>query len=146
MKEDTINRLDQEFVEFPVMRSDDVPSDEEIDAASQKIGIQFPEDYRQFLQRYGSAMVGAYPIFGLRPVAVLGKRRWSVLEMTNQFRSSSSDEFSDWIVFSEDHAGSPIGMDTKGKVWINDHDFGGVTELADSFEEYIRIQCLKLTK
>ena len=144
MKPDTWDHLEQEASEFPMMRASELPSESEVDAASKEIGIPFPEDYREFLLRYGGAMVGPYPIFGLRPAEVMGKSRCSVVDVTRQVRSSGLDGVSNWIVFSEDHAGNPIGMDADGKVWIYDHDFGGVTKLAEGFEEYIRTQCLKL--
>jgi hypothetical protein len=35
-------------------------------------------------------------------------------------------------------------LDADGKVWISDHDFGGVQVIAKSFEEYLRKSCLKL--
>ena len=145
MNKETLDRLDHMFAESPIMRASELPSESEVDAASKEIGIKFPEDYREFLLRYGGAMVGAYPIFGLRPAEVMGKSRWSVVDMTRQVRSWGLDGVSNWIVFSEDHAGNPIGMDADGKVWIYDHDFGGVTELAGSFEEYIREHCLELS-
>lgn len=138
----TLDKLDKMFAESPVMRAEDVPTEDEVNAASQEIGIPFPEDYREFLLRYGGATVGPYPVFGLRPTDVMDDDRWSVLDVTSEVRSSGLDGVSNWIVFSEDHAGNPIGMDADGKVWIFDHDFGGVTELAESFEEYVRTQCL----
>lgn len=144
MNSDTLAKLDEMFAESPVMRAEDVPTGDEVDAASQEIGIPFPEDYREFLLRYGGAMVGPYPVFGLRMTDVMDDSRWSVVDVTREIRSCGLDGVSKWIVFSEDHAGNPIGMDTDGKVWIYDHDFGGVTKLAEDFEEYIRTHCLKL--
>jgi hypothetical protein len=35
-------------------------------------------------------------------------------------------------------------MDAEGVVWIHDHDFGGISAVARSFEEYVRGRCLKL--
>ena len=144
MNKDTVDRLDQMFAESPLIRAGDAPAKDEVNAAAHEIGLPFPEGYREFLLRYGGAMVGPYPVFGLRPSDVMEDDRWSVVDVTSEVRSSGLDGVSNWIVFSEDHAGNPVGMDGDGKVWIFDHDFGGVTELAASFEEYIRIQCLKL--
>jgi hypothetical protein len=36
-------------------------------------------------------------------------------------------------------------MDKDGTIWIHDHDFGGLSQLASSFEEYVRVHCLKLS-
>ena len=145
MKHDTWDQLERKLADAPIMRASDRPSEEEVDAASKEIGIPFPQDYREFLLRYGGAMVGPYPVFGLRAVPVMEDDRWSVVDVTRQVRSWGLEGVSNWIVFSEDHAGNPIGMDADGKVWIYDHDFGGVSELAGSFEEYIREHCLELS-
>lgn len=144
MTPDTLERLDEMFAESPVMRADDVPSVSEVDLASEDIGIQFSQDYREFILRYGGATVGPYPVFGLRACDIMDNDRWSVVEVTNEIRSSGIAGVSGWIVFSEDHSGNPIGMDADGKVWIFDHDFGGVAEMASDFEEYIRTHCLKV--
>lgn len=144
MMKDTIDRLNSEFAQFPTMRADELPSSTEIEDASKQIGVPFPRDYQEFLGNYGGAMVGAYPIYGLRPVPVMGKRRWSVVEVTRQCRNGKIPGCDAWIVFSEDQAGNPIGIDAAGAVWIHDHDFGGIAPLAKDFEEYIRKQCLNL--
>lgn len=149
MKPDTITLLDRLFVETPILRAKDLPSSEEIETASGEIEIAFPSDYREFILRYGGAIVGAFPIFGLRFCELMGDDRWSVVKMTHEYRNdlkaAGVDCATEWVVFSEDHAGNPVGMDREGKVWIYDHDFGGLTKLASSFEEYIRTQCLKLS-
>jgi SMI1 / KNR4 family (SUKH-1) len=144
MRQDTISRLDAKFAEFPIMRASDQPSEAEIARIEQQIGVPFVEDYRQILLRYGGAMVGAYPVFGLRPVEVMGAKHWSVVEVTMFHRSQRVPYIDQWVVFSEDHAGNPIGMDRDGLVWIHDHDFGGLAPLAHDFEECIRERFLKL--
>lgn len=145
MSPDTIEKLNSEFAEFPIMCASEIPSQAEVESAEEVIGIPFSPDYKDFLLQYGGAMVGPYPIFGLRQAKVMGDNRWSVIEMTRRFRHDSGvEEISSWIVFSEDQAGSPVGMDATGKVWIFDHDFGGVHAEAGSFEEYVRCKCLQL--
>jgi len=149
MTPDTVEKLDLMFLESPVMRAEDVPSVQEVETAEQQIGVPFPDDYREFLLRYGGAMVGPYPIFGLRPCHVMGDDQWSVINVTDEyrckFRRAGIDCISNWIVFSEDHGGNPVGMDATSTVWIHDHDFGGLSELAAGFEDYIRTHCLKVS-
>ena len=87
-------------------------------------------------------MVGPYPIFGLRPVEVMGDDHWSAVDITKCFRNNGLPGTEDWLIFSEDHAGNPIGMNSTGEVWIFDHDFGGSALLAPTFEAYLRIGCL----
>ncbi|WP_436717015.1 SMI1/KNR4 family protein [Roseiconus lacunae] len=144
MNDETLNALNAMFSATPVMRSDDSASENELDAASERLRVQFPSDYREFVMRYGGAMVGPYPVFGLRPVDVMEDNRWSVVEITESIRDELPFAL-EWVVFSEDHSGNPIGFDTAGRVFIFDHDFGGETQIADSFESYIRSHCLKMT-
>ena len=146
MMPDTINRLDTKFTEFPIMRAADAPSEAEIVQAEQQIGVPFPDDYRQFLSRYGGAMVGPYPIFGLRPVEVMDVDLWSVLDVTRHYRSQEVPGTDHWAIISMDHAGNPIGMDRDGVIWIHDHDFGGLSPLARDFEDYVRVWCLRERK
>lgn len=144
MSPETVARLRSEFDSFPNMVAESQPTSEEIDQAASELRVPFTDDYVEFLRVFGGAMVGAYPIFGLRPVSVMGKRRWSVVAMTKLYRQHSVPGVDDWIVFSEDHAGNPVGFDAKGTVWTHDHDFGGITQLSDSFEHYLRERCLKI--
>lgn len=144
MKKDTLERLESKFAEFPIMRSELLPTSDEIDKASIEVGVPFSSDYQAFLLRFGGAMVGAYPIFGLRPVSVMGDDRWSVVDVTRWYRKENVPGCNAWVIFSEDQAGNPVGMDRDGVIWIHDHDFGGITRLANDFEEYIRVRCLGL--
>ncbi len=152
MNPDTWTVLDRKFAEdervgaASITKALEVPSTAEILIAGQELGVPFPPDYKQFLSQYGGAMVGAYPILGLRPVAVMGDDFWSVVDVTRHFRSQRVPGCDTWVIISYDHAGNPIGFDSEGVIWIHDHDFGGITRLADSFEDYIRTWCLKLPK
>lgn len=145
MKFDTISRLDAEFAEFPIMRALNQPSEEEISRIEQLIGVPFPDDYKQFILLYGGAMVGAYPVFGLRPVEVMGNNHWSILDVTEHYRANGTPGTNQWAIFSEDHSGNPIGMDKDGVIWTYDHDFGGTVCLANDFEDCIRVRFLKLS-
>lgn len=144
MSPETVKRLRGEFDSFPSMVAESRPDVDEIARAASELGVPFTDGYIEFVREFGGAMVGPYPIFGLRPVSVMGKRRWSVVELTNLYRQRSVPGTDDWVVFSEDHAGNPVGFDANGTVWTHDHDFGGITKLCDSFEQYVRERCLKI--
>jgi hypothetical protein len=143
MREETWKALESMFARTPIMRAECVTRDE-IDAASRALGIPFPEDYQEFVSRYGGAIVGPYRIFGLRQAAVMGKAEGSVVDETRHFQRLRWPGAEHWVVFSTDHAGNPIGFDRDGKIWISDHDFGVVEVIAENFEEYLRKRCLKL--
>lgn len=139
---ETLERLRLELADSPILRADFLPTIDEIDRVSQDLSLTFVADYREFLLSFGGAMVGPYPIFGLRPVEVMGNDHWSAADITMRFRNNGLPGTEDWLIFSEDHAGNPIGMNSTGQVWIFDHDFGGSTLLAPTFEAYLRIRCL----
>ncbi|MCG6154922.1 SMI1/KNR4 family protein [Rubinisphaera margarita] len=142
MRNETIELLRAEFAESPILHAQSFPSNEEVDHASRELGVPFDSDFREFLLKFGGAMVGPYPIFGLRPVEVMGNDHWSVVDVTRWYRNNGVPGSEAFVVISEDHSGNPVGMDANGRVWIYDHDFGGLAELSPTFETYLRIQCL----
>lgn len=141
MIDSTWKLLDGEFSRFPTLRGGEVPFDE-IDGASDAIGISLPQDYRDFIHRYGSAMVGSFPIFGLRPVDAMGNQ-WSVIDTNRQYRDQQWAGVEGWLVVSADLSGNPIGIDKQGVVWLSDHDYGSIEKLAQTFEEFLLRHCLK---
>lgn len=143
MREDTWDSLAKMFTAFPVMRAEGVDVGE-IDAASHELGLPFPNDFRDFLSRYGGAIVGPYPVFGLRRAEPMGRNEESVVEVTRHFRKKRWPGTEAWVIFSIDLAGNPIGFDREGKVWISDHDRGLIEIISDTFEAYLRERCLKI--
>lgn len=141
MKEDTIRAIGEMIREAPFMGATDVPNESEVDSAANRLGTPFIPDYREFLLHFGAAMVGPYPVFGLRPVPAMDAQRWSVVTITESIRRDVS-ETAHWVIFSEDHAGNPIGFDRHEDIWIYDHDEGVTERIAGDFESYIRRNCL----
>lgn len=148
MKPETWTLLDRQFAEDEAIagralsKALEVPSEKEIADAAVAIGCTFDEDYVAFLRRYGGATVGSLPVFGLRPVEVMGKR-WSVVELTKWFREQGWPGVSEWYVISEDGFGNPIGIAKDGRVMISDHDVGNVSVLASDLEDFLLHHCLK---
>jgi len=138
----TFDKLDQEFSMLPIMRASDTPSDEEVAHAASALGVTFHHDYVAFLRRYGGAMIGSLPVFGLRPVKVMGKR-WSVVDVTEWFRKQGWPGTHAWYVISEDGFGNPIGVAEDGRVMLFHHDAGQEQVLADDFERFLIEHCLK---
>jgi SMI1-KNR4 cell-wall len=115
----------------------------EILRASVELGMRFPEDYTEFVERYGGAEVGPCPIFGLRKAPCMANL-YSVIDVNLEFRKSSPPGTDDWLIVSSDHSGNWIGITPGGKVSMWDHDFGELVQLADNFEGYLRKVCLEL--
>lgn len=122
------------------MKADTV-EEKEISAAEEKLGFDFDPDYRDFVKRYGGAVVGPFPIFGLRHAEPMDDTQWSVIDVTEHYQQEGWRGVDDWYIVSVDHADNPVGLDSDGIVYKSDHDFGVVEKMADSFEEYI-LGCL----
>jgi cell wall assembly regulator SMI1 len=143
VKVDTWAQLNALFDASPLLRAGTV-GEGEVRAAEKQLGIELPDDYRKFIMLYGGALVGPFPIYGLRLAKPMGKSEGSFVEVTRQFRKQRWRGVDDWVVFSTDHSGNPIGLDRSGVVWLSDHDRGSVEKLADDFDGYIRRWCLGL--
>lgn len=144
MKSDTWQALDELYATHPIMKAESVPY-EEIDSAFAEIAFGLPDDYREFIHRYGGAIVGAFPVFGLRRAGPMGVDDGSFIEVTESFRRQRWPGVENWAVISTDHAGNPIGLDAEGKVWIYDHDACAAQVIAGDFESYLRKRCLNLS-
>jgi hypothetical protein len=140
MKQETWARLDREFSRFPMMKAS-AASQQEIEEAAEALGCFLQKDYIDFLLRYGGAIVGPYPIFGLHRPPAMGAP-WSFVDVTKQFRADGWKGTCEWCIISEDGFGNPIGVSSDGKVWVSDHDAGQITEIAANFEEFLRQHCL----
>ena len=144
MKQETIRKLDEDFQKHPVTVSGPVAMSE-VSALEQQAGFSLPQDYKEFVARYGGGIVGPYSVYGLRGADAMGDDEASALEVTRKFRNQGWRGTETWLVISTDHAGNPVGLDKDGKVWISDHDAGVVEIIANSFEDYLRKRCLKMT-
>lgn len=140
MKQAIQDRLDELFASDPFMKAGAV-DEAKVDAAQQALGVVFSKEYWQFLKRYGGALVGPLPVYGVARAEPMDEELWSVVTVTRHFRKQSWPGVEHWYVISMDHAGNPIGIDESGKVLTYDHDAGETIELAEDFERYLE-RCL----
>jgi SMI1/KNR4 family protein SUKH-1 len=143
MRNQTWQALEDIFSEYPILKAEPVESPEVI-AAEREIGIPLAEDYKEFIRRYGGAIVGPFPVYGLRRAEPMGDDESSFLEVTERFRKDRWPGVEKWVIISTDFDGNPVGLDPEGKIWISDHDECAIQLLARSFEEYLRDWCLRL--
>ena len=53
-------------------------------------------------------------------------------------RAARADADGGWFVIGWDKGGNPFGIHLKsGKILVEDHDFGGIHEMASSFEAFL---------
>jgi len=143
MRDETWTALEELFSDYSVLKAGEVDF-EEIAEAEQTIGIALDAGYKEFVRRYGGAIVGPFPIYGLRRAVAMAEDEGSFIEVTESFRNQKWPHVDNWAVVSMDHAGNPVGLDAKGNVWIYDHDVSAAQIIATDFESYLRKQCLGL--
>jgi len=146
MQEDTWNQIAARQTGFETLVQGQGPpvTEAEIEQAACELGLSFPAEYREFLLRLGGAVIGAYALYGLRPVEFMGDA-WSVMDANRALRTEGWPGIEEWLIICEDGRGNPIGLAPDGQVRVVDHDCGFETRvLAASFEDFIRRKCLSL--
>lgn len=142
MRTETLQALEEMFQKAPVMCGG-TASSREVDQMESIIGFRFPADYREFVEKFGAAVVGSFSVYGARAAHAMASDESSAIEVTNRFRADGWQGTEEWLIVSMDLSGNPIGLDRDGNVWISDHDVGSIQKLAPTFEDYLR-RCLNL--
>jgi hypothetical protein len=141
MKTETWKLIEDFFIDSPRLKAEPVPY-EVIDKHFDDHHFRIPEDYREFLHRYGAGILGAYTIYGIGSCKLMGNDSESARKVTEFFKSQSWPGIDGWLIISVDTSGNPIGMDDSGKIGISDVVHGCVDELANDFEEFICEWCM----
>jgi hypothetical protein len=143
MKPETRRAIEEHYAEFPQSHSGGV-GESEIQEASRTMGIVFPDDYREFLTRYGGGHIGSYAVAGLRKWGFAANDDWNIVDQTMHFRNQKWPGTEQWAVFTSDGSGNPIGFDDSGRVWLSDHDSCEIVGLELDFELWVRCWALDL--
>ncbi len=144
MNEDTWAQLEKSFHKWPQARATPVTATE-FDQEMRPF-LPIDADYREFVLRYGGAIVGPHPIYGLRKPCFMGTvgGKATATELTLMFRETQWKGIDQWLIFSIDQGGNPIGFAADGAVWLSDQtNFGQVLQIASGFEDYLLKWCLK---
>lgn len=134
--------LDAEFEEFPVLVAGPARQSD-FEKIEKFAGFPLPNSYRDFVTRYGGAVVGPYSVFGFGASDAMGANEGSVIDVTNRFRADRWPGSDRTLVVSMDHAGNAIMLGEDGEVVRFDHDSGDTETLARNFESFILDWCLK---
>lgn len=106
-----------------------------------KLDTTFCQQYKDFLLRYGGGYVGAYPIYGLRKDRMMDNKLWAIDVITNHFIKQGLTFIEGNYVISDDQSGNPVFIKKNGKVYIYDHDYNELDEIAIDFEQFL-LKCL----
>ena len=93
---------------------------------------QIPEDYRWFLFTCGGGH------FGAEEVDDIVQLTRSHAKFRREFGPPRGWTMHDVFIIGWDGAGNPFGIETTtGRVVVEDHNFGGIHELASSLEQFM---------
>ena len=113
MEQSPWDRIKADAASYPMMYGNGIGAPE-INQAEQELGVAFDPDYVCFLKEYGGAMIGPEPLLGLSQADVMGSDLWSVVEVTQRFRTDGWGGVDDWYIVSVDGAGNPVGVAPDG--------------------------------
>ena len=146
MEEETWKRICDRFQRWPQDMASPVEASE-FDFAMAGFEPNIDPDYRTFVLRYGGGFVGPNPIYGLRRTATMGiiGGTSTAPDMTRWFRGKHWPGVDEWLIFSIDQGGNPVGFAKDQSVWLSDQmDFKQIVQIASNFEDYILKWCLQL--
>ena len=91
-----------------------------------------PDDYRWFLQTCGGGHFGAEEVDDITELAK------SHAKFRREFGPPRGWTMRDVFIIGWDGSANPFGIEmTTGRVVVEDHNFGGIHELAPSLEEFM---------
>lgn len=107
-------------------------ADEEIKYAEEMLGVQFAEDYRQYVSALGVASFGGHELTG-----VCRSKRLNVVGVTQEERSQYEDIPINWYVIEQANIdGIVIWQAPSGEIYQTGSGTSG-HKLCDSLSEYI---------
>lgn len=112
---------------------------EEIEAAERELGIQLPDDYKEYLHCYGSGGTPMYQILGLRTAPFQPDTEQTFVEATNEMRPELPEEFREMVVICFDYGFNPVGfLPDDPTIFVIDHHMNNKKiTLAKNFEEFV---------
>ncbi|MGM0805579.1 MAG: SMI1/KNR4 family protein [Bacillota bacterium] len=135
MKIEILNAIDEEFEMCPEAFGGPL-NIEEVKQAEKDLEVKLPEDYKEFLLRYGSGAVGEAIILGLKEAEFVATP--SFVEKSLYFRKALPKGYENFTAIGIDGAGNPVGFNSPNTEIITfDFNFGGKETIAESFEEYL---------
>jgi SMI1 / KNR4 family (SUKH-1) len=91
-----------------------------------------PEEYRKYLADFGGGVVGSEWVDGIVQLPCSHRK------FRSEFGLPQGWSMPDVFVIGWDGAGNPFGIHgPTGKLLVEDHQFGGVYEMAESFEAFL---------
>ncbi len=128
---DTKQKIQEHIAAMPKSLRREPATEQELRTFETSYG-PIPEDYRWFLLTCGGGH------FGAEEVEDIERLTRSHDKFRREFGPPRGWTMRDVFIIGWDGAGNPFGIQTTtGRVVVEDHNFGGIHELAPSLEEFM---------
>lgn len=139
MDEEILEILEEAFEMVPEAFGGKVPL-EEIEQSQKTLGVELPEEYKEFIARFGSGAIEGTVILGLREAEFVPTP--SFVKVSQQYRKELPEKFKNFVVIGVDGAGNPIGFNyPEEDIVMYDHNSCEIISLADDFAGYLEMAC-----
>ena len=91
-----------------------------------------PTEYRQFLIQFGGGAIGTVWVDGIEELSESHRK------FRSEFGPPRGWSMANVFIIGWDGAGNPFGIHhSSGKILVEDHNFGGIHAMAESFEDFL---------
>jgi len=131
LSSDAKAKIEARFAEFPISLREQPATEAELQEFESAFGV-IPDDYRWLLVTCGGGVVGAERVDGIDQLAK------SHAKFRREFGAPRGWTMRDVFVIGWDGGGNPFGIERdSGRILVEDHQFGGVHQLAASLQDFI---------
>src|ERR1017187_1269280 len=131
LSSDAKAQIETHFAKFPAGLREQPATEAELQEFELAFG-SIPDDYRWLLVTCGGGVVGSERVDGIEQLAE------SHAKFRREFGAPRGWTMQDVFIIGWDGGGNPFGIErSSGRILVEDHQFGGVHQLAASLQDFI---------
>jgi hypothetical protein len=128
---DAKTKIEGHFAKFPRGLREAPATETELQEFEAVFGA-IPDDYRWLLVTCGGGVIGAERLDGIKSLAK------SHAKFQQELGAPRGWTMREVFIIGWDGSGNPFGIDQKsGRILIEDHQFGGIHEIAASLQDFV---------
>lgn len=131
LSSDTKAKIEAHFAKFPTGLREQPATEAELQEFESAFGA-IPDDYRWLLVTCGGGVVGSERVDGIKQLAQ------SHAKFRQECGAPRGWTMQDVFIIGWDGGGNPFGIErSSGRILVEDHQFGGIHQLAASLQDFI---------